>query len=980
MKKTLKILGITIGSLLGLIIIVASIAIWIVFTPERLTPIANKYLGKMLSCEYQLNSAELTFFSTFPYFCVDINEFALYNSKTSSSSDTLLSVPKVRASIDLMSLVKENEIIVDEAFLMDGYANLYTDSLGKTNYDVIALASSDEESDTTSSFSLPNLDIKSFYIKNLSIDYCDRSAGIEASLEKLNLKVFADLSSVGGKGVLEFNTFVKSAILSGEEYLNNQELSFRLPLNLQLQDNLLLTLEDANITLDDFLIGITGTALQEGDGYVLDMKLVMDRWNIDSLMTIVPKPIIAMIDGMSASGKLSMDAMVKGKYDSNLFPKILANISLENVTYSNAELPYDFEKIYCEAMASIDLSKDSISSLKLERLNAKMDDSYFSISGDVDDLMGEMISSLTLNGSVDIVNVLPFLSDSLNVVAEGILSPKMKIKFDKNQLDKGDYFGMDIKGDLGLKNLDLIYDDTLFVRSPKMDVSLFTIKNTKKINAIASSHELDFTYGSGIAAQMKDPYIKIVSSDVLDTTKHLVADINFNFSNITAYYNDMELALSKPYGLASVDKFGDKMDLKLLYGNKKLYLKDANSIDLNTDKLELGLSANYDSSKDKFLAKWSPSVDVDFNNALLKYNGIKSDISIPSIKFSVDKDSVIIEKGDVLMADSDFSLSGKVYNIEQYLDKKDLLIANLDFTSNYTDVEKLLAAFSGMGSEGEIEEEEEKTNLEDNPFMVPLGVNIALNTKIKKAIFNNNDIENIKGKITVNDGKLILEQVGFTSDAAKMQLTAMYRSPRKNHLFIGMDFHLMDIKIDKLIDMVPDIDTLVPMLKSFQGEAEFHVAAETYLKSNYDMKISTLRGAAALEGANLVVLDSDTFNQISKLLMFEKKSKNVIDSLSVEMTVFKDEVDLYPFLISMDKYQAIISGRHNLDMSFNYHIDCALPVRLGLDIKGNMDDMKFKLVPTKYKNLFIPEKRNDMQERTLKLKRLISDSLKSAVK
>lgn len=134
--------------------------------------------------------------------------------------------------------------------------------------------------------------------------------------------------------------------------------------------------------------------------------------------------------------------------------------------------------------------------------------------------------------------------------------------------------------------------------------------------------------------------------------------------------------------------------------------------------------------------------------------------------------------------------------------------------------------------------------------------------------------------------------MGLTSDAARLQLTALYKSPRKNHLFLGLDFHLLDIQIDKLIQMIPEVDTVLPMLKSFAGNAEFHFAIETYLKSNYDLKYSTLRGAAAINGKDLVVLDEETYGKISKLLQFKKGTTNKIDSLSAEATIFKNEVDV----------------------------------------------------------------------------------------
>ena len=145
--------------------------------------------------------------------------------------------------------------------------------------------------------------------------------------------------------------------------------------------------------------------------------------------------------------------------------------------------------------------------------------------------------------------------------------------------------------------------------------------------------------------------------------------------------------------------------------------------------------------------------------------------------------------------------------------------------------------------------------------------------------------------------------------------------------------------------------------------------------------MSTLRAAGAIEGKDLVVMDSETFEKISKYL-FKEDTPNVVDSVSVELTVFKDEVDLYPFLIAMDKYKAIIGGRHNIneDLDFNYHISLASPLRLGLDIKGSLDDVKLVPVPCKYAQMYNPKKQNAVQARTLQLKKMISDSLKDNVK
>ena len=334
-------------------------------------------------------------------------------------------------------------------------------------------------------------------------------------------------------------------------------------------------------------------------------------------------------------------------------------------------------------------------------------------------------------------------------------------------------------------------------------------------------------------------------------------------------------------------------------------------------------------------------------------------------------------------------------NIEKFLSNDGLLRADLKFVSDNTDIDQLLACFSGMGNEvDESEVAAENGGMEElvvvdvngnviesegDPFMVPKGIDFTLHTQIESALALGNRINNVGGEVTIKDGVAVVRELGFTSDAAKMQLTAMYKSPRKNHLFVGLDFHLLDIEIDKLIQMIPKVDSVVPMLKSFAGKAQFHLAAETNLNSKYELKKSTLLGAAAIEGKDLVVLDSETFDKIAKMMLFSKKSKNVIDSLCVDLTVFEQEVDIYPFVVSMDNYKLILSGRHNLDMSFDYHLDAVSPVRIGLDVKGRLGDLHFGITPTRYKNLFIPERRNDVQQRTAHFMDLINSSLKSTV-
>jgi hypothetical protein len=410
-----------------------------------------------------------------------------------------------------------------------------------------------------------------------------------------------------------------------------------------------------------------------------------------------------------------------------------------------------------------------------------------------------------------------------------------------------------------------------------------------------------------------------------------------------------------------------------------------NELAAQTQKMNVSGSVSYSGKEEDLILQWNPVVKMDLQQGKLHLASFPTDIHIPTVKFDFSSRKFDIKESRIKLGNSDFSLTGMITNINKYLKKTGLLKAELEFVSENTDVYQLMDYINGLGGNADSTANNEVENKEDNPFMVPLGIDVVLNTKVKKAVVGNTQLQNLSGQLTIKDGVLVLEEMGFTSEAARMQLTAIYRSPRKNHLFAGIDFHLLDIDIARLISMFPEIDTIVPMLKSFAGKAEFHFAIETYLKSNYDLKYSTLLGSASISGQNLVLMDNETFSEISKKLLFKKKTQNIIDSLAVEWTIRRNEMEVFPFLISMDKYKAIIAGKHNLDMTFNYHISVIDPLYLGLDIKTvinkkNIKKLSYIPVPCKYSKLYRPGKENAVDKKILELKKIISDALKANVK
>lgn len=1001
MKKGLKILLITLLSLVGVVALALGTVCTIVFSPKILVPVVEKNLNKMEAFSFGLDNADLVFFKTFPRFSIHIEGFEVM---TKPAQDTIACVDDLYASIDIMAFLKREEVIVERFSLKGGFANL-------------ALLPETAQQDTVSSGgtleSLFPLPFAAVDLDQLSVDDFDviyRDGTISAQLDDIDTKVFVKSSKDWlVDGDLELSMGGVTLSLGDTLFCDNVPMEFSFPFLASLQkDSLALKVNGAKFKYSDVAVLLGGDVLLVDEGVETDLQIEVSPVEIADILPLVPQPYLPVVQDYNLSGEISVRASAEGILSSSYLPLVEAEFLLKN---GGAEmlsvLPYRVKDIDAKIVVDADLNKEDGVNATIQRLSALFNGSNrISLNGSVNDVLGEMFCDASLSANLNLKDLLFAVPDSMNVGLAGRLALSAKAK---GELD--DFTAMNtgrtfVSASMVMTDVEAVYQDTVFVSTPRVAMKLGnSLKKESQLSKCEdvngrfevayagelSTDALDITMGSDIYGTFSGSHFKYGVSDLLDQNVPLSAFVDYSIDGLYGTLSELEAAVVSSEGTVALLP-GEEYWFD--YGSQELFVKSGNDVQLDTEKILLGAKAKRDTSAVGLLAQWNPEIDVDFANGVLLWSGIEDNIDIPAIKFGYSSDTLSIEDSRIILGNSDFKLSGLVSDISSFVADESSLRADFDFVSERTDIDQLLDYFSGMGVEAE-EEVEESEDLsesvvisstdtlvmveEDEPFMVPGKIDLTLNTKIKSAVAFGNEIQNLGGGITIKDEALVLRQLGFTSDAARMQLTAMYKSPRRNHLYAGIDFHLLDIEIDKLIQMVPQVDSIVPMLKSFSGQAEFHLAAETYLNSKYELKKSTLLGAAAIEGKDLVVLDSETFDTIARLLSFQKSQENKIDSLVVDMTVFRNEVDVYPFVIGMDKYQLILSGRHNLDMSFNYHIDCISPIRLGLDVKGTLDDLDFNITPTRYRNLFVPERRNDVQERTVKLMDLINSSLKEKV-
>ncbi len=996
MKKALKILLLSIVSILAIILIVVSITLWLVFTPERLTPIVQNQADKYITCQSDLGEIELTFFSTFPNFGLKISNFSLINPVEGAQSDTLISVNEITGIVDARVWWKTNNLVLIGLEMNNGTINVWADSTGKTNYDIFNAETSpiDARVEDTESVS-PEIDIRKISLNGINISYEDQSLKIKSKILDLNADVSGIINADSISGRINLVSRSVSIDYEGEKYLNNASLDFDIPADF-LPSKIFVRLKDATASVNGLELFLNGTVENDtiSKNLITDISYRLESWHVKQIVALIPPSFNSYLEGIKADGLLSSRGHIKGIMNDSVMPLMDIGLEMKDGTLNYSEFPLPLHDLSAKITLRTDLKTDSVSWLNIIQFAAKTPLSSIITEGNVKQLFSDIRCDLNTTASLNMSEFESMIPDTMDMKIRGWVSGNVRSAFSLSQLEKMQIEKMRLSGSLRLSEF-YAYYDSMTIKTDKSDIE-FALPNYK-----AASKNTRFAFAkivadnltAGIAgsynAVLENTSLTLETSDARDTTRIPDLICSFRMDSLSAVMDTISISVSKPNGKVLVSPRPESPDqpvITLTYNSENLKTVAGQS-SVAVKRISIDTDIHNDNTQKDIFLQWMANGSLDLEKGVIYMAGLTFPVEIHSIKMNFEPESFQIKESKLLIDKSDFQLTGNLNNILSYYRGDSTLRGDFSFVSNVTDVAQLMTLTSGLGNSDTLSVETADTVSVDTsyagPYMVPKNIDLFLTTNIRTATMGIDTATNIIGSVQIHDGILVLDNLSFKTPAARMQMTAMYRTPRKNHLYLGLDYHMLDIEIEKLISMIPDIDTLMPMLRSFKGKAEFHIAVETYLDSLYNLKNSTIRGASSIKGNNLVLMDGETFSEIAKTLKFSKHAENKVDSLSAEFTIFRNEIDIYPFLIVMDRYKAVIAGRHNLDMSYDYHIsvvDSPVPIKLGVDVKGTEEAMKYNLAKCRYAEFYRPASRKAVENKQIELRKLIRDALTQKVK
>ena len=901
-----------------------------------------------------------------------------------------------------------------------------------------------EDTSATGGFRPKSIVLRSLRIKDADIVFNDRSTDVYAMVRDVNSRIRLGAGVRGAAAAVELSCGNLFLWQRGNVLVKRTALSLNTNVGFN-ADSMKVVLRNADLGVNDINLSLNGTLRGDSVRRAMDVDLAFEAVapSVERALNLIPESVVRHQD-LTADGTVMLEGAVRGVYGNGLMPTVSLCMKIEDASAHYEGLPYGIDSLEADFDAFVDLAREQESYLDLKIFKLHGNDIDVLADAKVTELFEDPLIALNAKAGIDLGSIAKTFPLQEGIELSGLVDADLKIRtrlstiknqdfgriFAAGKLDmdrvsvKDTASGLDAVGDVNLKffggrALGLSGEvsklhfkspwanavaDSLRLKvmstRPKDTTRVFQVKADFRMNrvgaAVGDSLRVFCGRGGAVASlspQPDAPERPRASLDVdTDTLFLKYGDIRGGFNKgslkLTAdkvrdslWRPDMSVEFNRLHG-----GMGDSLGVFCLRGGLTASLKpqakktgmprltvkvETDSIFAKAGDITGGMKkgvikVNADKVRDSL---WLPSGTIRFNRLVAEVPQCALPIRFNKTVVKFGDRQITLKKAAVRVGRSNVVLSGTVHDLYGAMRHGHMLRANLR------------AFASPEASEKEIEADT-LSSASMRLFEVPRNVDFELTTDIDRMRFGKYVFRNIDGRAEVRDSHVYLENLSLNAfDSASLKASLIYKAASSKFGYAGFDIKVQDIDIASLVDATPSVDSLVPMLQSFKGKVQVDVAAEGVLDSTLNIMIPSLRSAIYIRGDSLVLMDGETFAEISRKLMFKNKEENLIDSISVNITVKDGAVNIYPFLVEIDRYKAAVGGVQNLDMSFDYHISILkspLPFKAGLNIRGTLDDMRFGIGRAKYKDAVTPVETRRIDSLRLNLSDEITRRFKSA--
>ncbi|MEO0310394.1 MAG: hypothetical protein RIQ89_51 [Bacteroidota bacterium] len=418
MKKIFKIAIVSIVLILVILIVVPFIF------KDKIITLVKAEANKSLNADVNFTDIDLSLIRSFPNLSVNIARVSIVN-RAPFKGDTLYYAKDTKLTLDIMSVIKGNEIKINKVVVEHPVVNLLVNKDGKANWDIAPSDTvANPNTDTNGGFKAA---LKYYALNNAHIVYRDVTMPFSLELQGLNHSGSGDFTSDFVTLNTQSNVASVTLNFDGIAYLYKVKTSIDALLELDLK-NFVFTFKENKILLNQMPLAFSGWVSMPKDDIDMDLKFSTPQSDFKNFISLIPGVFAPNFDQVKASGTLGLDGFVKGRFNDKSMPGFGLGLKITNGNFKYPDLPSSVNNVMVDLKINNEDGIPDHTIVKLSKFHAEIASSPLDARLYLKNPISDPYVDLFLKGKVDLSNVQKFIPLEKGVSITGRINADLEAK------------------------------------------------------------------------------------------------------------------------------------------------------------------------------------------------------------------------------------------------------------------------------------------------------------------------------------------------------------------------------------------------------------------------------------------------------------------------------------------------------------------------------------------------------------------------
>jgi hypothetical protein len=301
-------------------------------------------------------------------------------------------------------------------------------------------------------------------------------------------------------------------------------------------------------------------------------------------------------------------------------------------------------------------------------------------------------------------------------------------------------------------------------------------------------------------------------------------------------------------------------------------------------------------------------------------NNQSIDIATALVQFNTSQ--INLKQFDAKTGKSDISVNGVLDNFYGFMFKNQELRGNFNLSSNQ------LAVADFMTTSETPAKTETETTTKAEPMKIPAFLNCTLNTTAKKVLYDNLILQNVSGKMTIKDEKVILDNIKSDIFGGNVGFNGSVSTKGTKPVF-DMNLSLAAVDVSQTFTQLEMLKKIAPIASVITGKINSTIKLNGNLTDELTPDLKTLSGdlLGQLLSSSIDTKNSTLLTALSSNIKFFDANKLNLNDIKAALSFKDGKVNVKPFDIKYQDITATVGGSHGFDQNMNYTMKFDVPAK-----------------------------------------------------